>query len=217
MALHAVYSVNDANIACKSGFQSPVSSKVIDVKAGDKVGVNWGHIIGGAQSANDADNPIAASHKGPVLFYMYVPFPMHIPVICLSNASEVAGEPYNSGLTFSRAKVDNAASASTSGQKWFKVYQDGLDGSGNWGVDRMIQNGGWVDFTMPTCIAVSPSFPCSLFPLLSPDILHSNTSLAWPIPPPRRNYRPSLCFQISRRAILRKSMFTMKGLMLTQN
>jgi cellulase len=47
-----------------------VSSKVIDVKAGDKVGINWGHIIGGAQSANDADHPIAKSHKGPVLFYM---------------------------------------------------------------------------------------------------------------------------------------------------
>ncbi|KAH3910697.1 hypothetical protein HBH56_145030 [Parastagonospora nodorum] len=117
-----ISNVNDASIACKSGFQSPVSSKVIDVKAGDKVGVNWGHIIGGAQFANDADHPIAKSHKGPVLFYM--------------------------------AKVDNAASASTSGQKWFKVYEDGLDmSSGTWGVDRMISNGGWVDFTMPSCIA----------------------------------------------------------------
>ncbi|OAK94987.1 hypothetical protein IQ06DRAFT_320423 [Phaeosphaeriaceae sp. SRC1lsM3a] len=116
-----VSNVNDANIACKSGFQSPVSSKIIDVKAGDKVGIQWGHIIGGAQGGNDADNPIAKSHKGPVLFYM--------------------------------AKVDNAASASTSGQKWFKVYEDGLDSSGNWGVDRMISAGGWVDFTVPTCVA----------------------------------------------------------------
>jgi len=113
--------VNDANFACNSGFKSPVSSQIIDVKAGDKVGVNFGHIIGGAQSANDADHPIAKSHKGPTLFYM--------------------------------AKVSNAASASTSGQKWFKVFEDGLDGSGSWGVDRMISNQGWVDFTMPTCIA----------------------------------------------------------------
>jgi cellulase len=67
-----VTNVNDNNIACNFGFQSPVSSKVIDVKAGDKVGVNWGHIIGGAQSSNDADNPIAKSHKGPTMFYMYV-------------------------------------------------------------------------------------------------------------------------------------------------
>jgi len=116
-----IQNVNDNNIACNSGFQSPVSSKVIDVKAGDRVGVNWGHVIGGAQYANDADHPIAKSHKGPTIFYM--------------------------------AKVDNAASASTSGQKWFKVYEDGLDGSGTWGVDRMIQNGGWVDFTVPSCVA----------------------------------------------------------------
>jgi cellulase len=33
------------------------------------------------------------------------------------------------------------------------VFEDGLDGSGQWGVDRMINNGGWVDFTMPSCVA----------------------------------------------------------------
>lgn len=47
-----------------------MSTKVIDVKGGDKVGVMWGHVIGGAQFANDKDNPIAASHKGPTIFYM---------------------------------------------------------------------------------------------------------------------------------------------------
>ena len=73
------------------------------------------------RGANDADNPIAASHKGPTIFYM--------------------------------AKVSNAASASASGQQWFKVAEDGLDGSGNWGVDRMIQNGGWQYFDMPKCVA----------------------------------------------------------------
>lgn len=52
-----------------------------------------------------------------------------------------------------RAKVDNAATASPAGLKWFKVFEDGLDGSGKWGVDRMIANNGWVDFTLPTCIA----------------------------------------------------------------
>jgi cellulase len=50
--------------------------------------------------------------------------------------------------------VPNAASASPSGLKWFKVAEDGLDmSSGTWGVDRMINNNGWVDFTMPTCVA----------------------------------------------------------------
>jgi len=41
-----------------------VSTKIIDVSAGDKVGVMWGHVIGGAQVPGDKDNPIAASHKG---------------------------------------------------------------------------------------------------------------------------------------------------------
>jgi cellulase len=52
-----------------------------------------------------------------------------------------------------RAKVDNAATASPSGLKWFKVSEDGLDASGQWGVDRLINNNGWVDFNLPTCIA----------------------------------------------------------------
>jgi cellulase len=139
-----IQNVNDGNMACNANPSS--SSKVIDVKAGDKVGVQWGHVVGGAQYvtffspfssytlssymayssptrfANDKDHPIAPSHKGPTIFYM--------------------------------ASVSNAASASPSGLKWFKVADDGLDqGAGTWGVDRMISNGGWVDFTLPSCVA----------------------------------------------------------------
>ncbi|KAF1934805.1 hypothetical protein EJ02DRAFT_460902 [Clathrospora elynae] len=117
-----ITNVNDANIACNAGASS--SSKVIDVKAGDKIGVMWGHVLGGPQFANDADNPIAKSHKGPTIFYL--------------------------------AQVPNAASASpspSSSLKWFKVSEDGLDSSGNWGVDRMISAGGWVDFSLPACVA----------------------------------------------------------------
>ncbi|PPR05228.1 hypothetical protein CVT24_010334 [Panaeolus cyanescens] len=52
------------------------------------------------------------------------------------------------------AKVDNAASTGTSGLRWFKIAEDGLTtSSGQWGVDRMIQNGGWQYFNMPQCIA----------------------------------------------------------------
>jgi cellulase len=65
-----IQNVNDGNIACNSGFKSPVSSKVINVKGGDRVGINWGHVIGGAQFPNDVDHPIAKSHKGPTIFYM---------------------------------------------------------------------------------------------------------------------------------------------------
>ncbi|KAK6532397.1 hypothetical protein TWF281_006586 [Arthrobotrys megalospora] len=50
------------------------------------------------------------------------------------------------------AKVDNAASASKTGQKWFKVASEGLSG-GKWGVDTMIQNGGWWYANLPTCLA----------------------------------------------------------------
>lgn len=52
------------------------------------------------------------------------------------------------------AKVANAATASPSSQlQWFKVFEDGLDGSGTWGVDRMISNNGWTEFSMPACVA----------------------------------------------------------------
>jgi len=67
---YPIQNVNDGNIACNSGYSQPVSNKVIDVKAGDKVGVQWGHVIGGAQFAGDKDHPIAASHKGPTIFYL---------------------------------------------------------------------------------------------------------------------------------------------------
>ncbi|KNG52702.1 glycoside hydrolase family 61 protein [Stemphylium lycopersici] len=115
-----ITNVNDGSIACNTGVSS--SNKVIDVKPGDKVGVQWGHVVGGAQFPNDPDHPIASSHKGPALFYM--------------------------------AKVANAATASPSSQlQWFKVFEDGLDGSGTWGVDRMISNNGWTEFSMPACVA----------------------------------------------------------------
>jgi cellulase len=61
--------------------------------------------------------------------------------------------PLTGPTIFYLAKVDNAASASGSGLKWFKIGEDGLDGSGKWGVDRMIANNGWVDFQIPSCVA----------------------------------------------------------------
>jgi lytic cellulose monooxygenase (C1-hydroxylating) len=51
--------------------QPGASSKtVIDVAPGDKIGAYWQHIVGGAQGPNDHDNPIAKSHKGPVMAYL---------------------------------------------------------------------------------------------------------------------------------------------------
>jgi cellulase len=117
------------------------SQTVINVKAGDRIGAWYQHVIGGAQFAGDQDNPIAKSHKGPVMAYL--------------------------------AKVDNAASASQSGLKWyvplrlkvsgasrvnnldrFKIWQDGFDtGSRKWGVDNLLNNNGWVYFNLPQCVA----------------------------------------------------------------
>jgi hypothetical protein len=42
-----IQNVNDGSIACNANPSS--SNKVINVKAGDKVGVMWGHVVGGAQ------------------------------------------------------------------------------------------------------------------------------------------------------------------------
>jgi cellulase len=139
--------VNDANMACNSNFKQPVSTKVIAAKGGDRVGVLWGHVIGGAQFSGDPDQPIAKSHKGPTMFYMCVFSRI------LHSSSYSSKLPHKLTQPTRRAKVDNAATASPSGLKWFKVYEDGLDGSGQWGVDRMIKNGGWVDFTLPSCLA----------------------------------------------------------------
>jgi len=116
---YPVLNVQSNDISCNTGVQS--TSNVVEVKAGDKIGQWWQHVIGGPQGANDPDNPIASSHKGPFMVYM--------------------------------AKVDNAGTTATTGLKWFKVYQDTVDSSGKWGVDRMIANSGWTYFNIPQCIA----------------------------------------------------------------
>ncbi|KAI1757897.1 glycoside hydrolase family 61 protein [Xylaria castorea] len=115
-----VYDVNSQDIICQK--QGRTSDKVINVKPGDNIGAYFGHVIGGAQYANDPDNPIAASHKGPATAWL--------------------------------AKVDNAATASKTGLKWFKIWEDTFNPSSKkWGVDNMIANQGWTKFQMPQCIA----------------------------------------------------------------
>ncbi|KAI9163829.1 putative endo-beta-1,4-glucanase D [Paramyrothecium foliicola] len=115
-----VQNVNSNDIVCgQSGY---TNSKVITVPAGARVGHYWQHVLGGPQFPGDADNPIAASHKGPITAWL--------------------------------AKVSNAASSSHQGLQWFKIAEDNLDtNSGLWGVDRMLQGGGWHYFNVPQCIA----------------------------------------------------------------
>ncbi|EPE26434.1 hypothetical protein GLAREA_02347 [Glarea lozoyensis ATCC 20868] len=66
---YPITNVNDGNFACNTGITHK-DSNVISVPAGARVGGWWGHVIGGAQGANDPDNPIAASHKGPIIYYL---------------------------------------------------------------------------------------------------------------------------------------------------
>ncbi|KAI0004376.1 glycoside hydrolase family 61 protein [Xylariaceae sp. FL0662B] len=63
-----VYDVTSQDIICQK--QGTTSDKVIDVQPGDELGAYFGHVIGGAQFANDPDNPIAKSHKGPVTVWL---------------------------------------------------------------------------------------------------------------------------------------------------
>lgn len=52
------------------------------------------------------------------------------------------------------AKVDNAATSSAAGLKWFKISEESFDaGQRRWAVDSMIANKGWSYTTIPTCIA----------------------------------------------------------------
>ncbi|KIH86694.1 endoglucanase II [Sporothrix brasiliensis 5110] len=63
-----VQDVNSNSMIC--GQPGSTSQTVVDVAPGDKVGAYWQHVIGGAQSPNDKDNPIAHSHKGPIMAYL---------------------------------------------------------------------------------------------------------------------------------------------------
>lgn len=65
-----VLSVTGSSISCNTGLETPISSAVVTIPAGAKVGVWWEHVLGGPQVPGDADNPIAASHKGPLLTYL---------------------------------------------------------------------------------------------------------------------------------------------------
>ena len=64
-----IQDVTSSAITCNSPLFSPVSTDVISVTPGDSFGMQWNHNIGGP-TTGDADDPIAASHKGPVMAYM---------------------------------------------------------------------------------------------------------------------------------------------------
>ncbi|KUJ24121.1 glycoside hydrolase [Mollisia scopiformis] len=65
-----VKDVTSPDIACNTGLKAPVSTAVVTVPAGAIVSAWYQHVLGGPQMAGDKDNPIAASHKGPLMVYL---------------------------------------------------------------------------------------------------------------------------------------------------
>lgn len=65
-----IQDVISSAITCNAPLRQPLSIDVIEVNPGDNFGMQWNHGINGPEGAGDADDPIAASHKGPVMAYM---------------------------------------------------------------------------------------------------------------------------------------------------
>lgn len=103
------------------GPQSTVSSAVVIIPAGAKVGAWYEHVLGGPQIPNDPDNPIAKSHKGPLKVYL--------AKVC-SEVVVVRRE------VLTKTQVDSAGTADWAGVDWFKVAEEGLD--------TTTENGEWI-------------------------------------------------------------------------
>lgn len=124
---------------CNGGinpYVQPVSTVIIDAKAGDTVTAEWHHTLAGADPSDPAD-PIDPGHKGPVIAYLYASLSCKLIEAC---------------LTFCRAKVPNALQTDVTGLGWFKIWEDGMASDGSWGVDRLVAAKGKVSFPIPSCI-----------------------------------------------------------------
>ena len=65
--------VTSNDLICNGGinpYLQPVSKAIIDVPAGGQVTAEWHHTLNSA-GTGDAADPIDASHKGPVMAYLY--------------------------------------------------------------------------------------------------------------------------------------------------
>ncbi|KAJ2916112.1 hypothetical protein MD484_g4293, partial [Candolleomyces efflorescens] len=70
-----------------------------------------------------------------------------------NNPSDPIDPSHKGPVMVYLAQIPNALQSSVTGLKWFKIYHDGLDSSGVWGVDRLIKNKGKMTYTIPSCIA----------------------------------------------------------------
>ncbi|TEB22754.1 hypothetical protein FA13DRAFT_1470928 [Coprinellus micaceus] len=69
-----------------------------------------------------------------------------------NNPSDPIDPSHKGPVIVYLAQISDATQSSVTGLKWFKIYHDGLDSSGVWGVDRLIQNKGKMTYTVPSCI-----------------------------------------------------------------
>lgn len=114
--------VTSPHMSCNLGWRKPINTKVITMPGGATIGILWGHVNGGEQFPGDPDDPIHPSHLGSISDYLS-------PVDEFSDSED--GGDY----------------------KWFKISEDTYDPvTKKWAVNKMIDNDGWSNFTMPTCI-----------------------------------------------------------------
>ncbi|CAE6363705.1 unnamed protein product [Rhizoctonia solani] len=69
-----------------------------------------------------------------------------------SNPDDPIGLSHLGPVVVYLAKVPDATQESVTGLKWFKIAEDGLDSNGQWGVNRLINNGGKATAVIPKCI-----------------------------------------------------------------
>ncbi|KAG8899110.1 hypothetical protein FRC01_010654, partial [Tulasnella sp. 417] len=68
-----------------------------------------------------------------------------------SNTADPVDPSHKGPVMVYMAKVPSALQTDVTGLGWFKIFEDGYDGT-KWGVDRMVANHGVVNFTIPACI-----------------------------------------------------------------
>ncbi|THH20092.1 hypothetical protein EW146_g1207 [Bondarzewia mesenterica] len=133
--------LNSDNIICNTGFIQPVSDVVVSVPAGGNVTASFHHFSAGYLGPDPAD-PIDPTNKGEA-FIIFA-----ILVLSMTSVGISATGP----LTAYLAAVPDATQTDVTGLKWFKIWQDGLSGSRQWGSDRLFINGGNATFTIPSCV-----------------------------------------------------------------
>ena len=74
LSVQPIEDVTSDNLICNTGL-THLSDTIISVTAGSTVTAEWHHTLSSEGDTSDSDEPIASSHKGPIITYLYV-FPL---------------------------------------------------------------------------------------------------------------------------------------------